>query len=53
MPVSYSSGHRSGGNSQERTRLMKALELRKKQMQAQQGRQSKMTEETTDVSEAN
>ena len=47
MPVSYSSGHRSNGNTQERTRLMKALELRKKQMKAQQDRQHKVVEEAT------
>ncbi|KAJ4359365.1 hypothetical protein N0V95_002195 [Ascochyta clinopodiicola] len=52
MPVSYSSGYRSNGNTQERTRLMKALELRKKQMKAQQDRQSKMAEQVTASSEA-
>lgn len=52
MPVSYSSGHRSNGNTQERTRLMKALELRKKQMKAQQDRQAKMVEETAESNEA-
>jgi hypothetical protein len=52
MPVSYSSQHRSGGNSQERTRLMKALEMRKKQMKAQQDRQSKMAEEVVADGEA-
>jgi hypothetical protein len=45
MPVSaYSSHHRSMGNTQEKTRLMKALELRKKQMKAQVERQEKMAE---------
>ncbi|KAF2997129.1 hypothetical protein E8E13_004684 [Curvularia kusanoi] len=44
MPVSTSSGYRSNGNSKERARLMKALELRKKQMKAQQDRQSKLAE---------
>lgn len=52
MPVSYSSGHRSNGNTQERARLMKALELRKKQMKAQQDRQSKVAEEATENGEA-
>jgi hypothetical protein len=52
MPVSYSSGHRSNGNSQEKMRLMKALELRKKQMKAQQERQSRMAEDATEISEA-
>ncbi|XPS92857.1 hypothetical protein M3J09_002234 [Ascochyta lentis] len=52
MPVSYSSGHRSNGNTQERTRLMKALELRKKQIKAQQDRQSNMAQEVTASSEA-
>ncbi|KAF1355838.1 hypothetical protein EJ07DRAFT_68269, partial [Lizonia empirigonia] len=42
MPVSYSSGHRSHSNPQDKTRLMKALELRKKQMKAQQDRQSRI-----------
>ncbi|KAH7371232.1 hypothetical protein BKA66DRAFT_498199 [Pyrenochaeta sp. MPI-SDFR-AT-0127] len=42
MPVtSYSSHHRSMGMTQEKTRLMKALELRKKQQQAQVERQAK------------
>ncbi|KAH7384343.1 hypothetical protein DE146DRAFT_223345 [Phaeosphaeria sp. MPI-PUGE-AT-0046c] len=43
MPVSsYSSHHRSTGMTQEKTRLMKALELRKKQMKIQVERQEKM-----------
>lgn len=46
MPVSaYSSHHRSMGNTQEKTRLMKALELRKKQMKAQVERQERMAEQ--------
>jgi hypothetical protein len=49
MPVSaYSSHHRSTGMTQEKTRLMKALELRKKQQQAQQLRK-KMAAEVTAV----
>ncbi|UPX14871.1 uncharacterized protein EKO05_0005342 [Ascochyta rabiei] len=52
MPVSYSSGHRSSGNTQERTRLMKALELRKKQIKAHQDQQSKMAEQVTASREA-
>lgn len=45
MPVStYSSHHRSTGMTQEKTRLMKALELRKKQQKAQLERQEKMEE---------
>ncbi|KAH6642183.1 hypothetical protein C7974DRAFT_384991 [Boeremia exigua] len=52
MPVGYSGGLKSNSNTHERTRLMKALELRKKQMKAQQDRQSKMTEETTESGEA-
>lgn len=52
MPVSYSSGHRSHSNPQDKTRLMKALELRKKQMKAQQDRQSRMSEEPPGSSDA-
>ena len=61
MPVSgYGSHYRSMGNTQEKTRLMKALELRKKQMKAQVERQEKFAEqaatkaetETNDVEEA-
>jgi hypothetical protein len=45
MPVSaYSSHHRSTGMTQEKTRLMKALELRKKQQQAQQQKKEKAAE---------
>lgn len=52
MPVSYSSVYRSNGNTQEKTRLMKALELRKKQMKAQQDRQSKLAEAAAESEEA-
>ncbi|KAJ4990120.1 gpi-anchored cell surface glycoprotein [Stagonosporopsis vannaccii] len=52
MPVSFSGGLRSHGNTQEKARLMKALELRKKQMKAQQDRQSKLAEETAEAAEA-
>lgn len=46
MPVtSYSSHHRSTGMTQERTRLMKALELRKKRQQAQKERQARQTDD--------
>jgi hypothetical protein len=47
MPVSaYSSHHRSTGMTQEKTRLMKALELRKKQQQALQQKKEKAAETT-------
>jgi hypothetical protein len=47
MPVSaYSSHHRSTGMTQEKTRLMKALELRKKQQQALQQKKEKAAEAT-------
>lgn len=52
MPVSYSSGLRSHGNTQEKARLMKALELRKKQIKAQQDRKSKMAEEAAQTEHA-
>jgi hypothetical protein len=46
MPVSaYKSHLRSGGSTQERTRLMKAVEMRKKQQQAQQLKKEKATKE--------
>ncbi len=46
MPVSvYSSRHRSTGMTQEKTRLMKALELRKKQQQAQADKLAKAAED--------
>lgn len=48
MPVSYSAGLRAHGNTQEKARLMKALELRKKQMKAQQDRQSRLAEEAAE-----
>lgn len=51
MPVSYSSGLRSHGNTQEKARLMKALELRKKQMKAQQDRQSRLAEAAEEAAE--
>lgn len=44
MPVSaYSSYHRSTGMTQEKTRLMKALELRKKQQKALEQQREKMS----------
>lgn len=53
MPVAgYSSQYRSMGNPQEKTRLMKALEMRKKQMKAQVERQEKMAEQATAKAEA-
>ncbi|KAH7083931.1 hypothetical protein FB567DRAFT_530264 [Paraphoma chrysanthemicola] len=53
MPVSaYSSHHRSTGMTQEKTRLMKALELRKKQMKAQVEKQEQKAEEDAAKSEA-
>ncbi|KAJ8105623.1 hypothetical protein OPT61_g10063 [Boeremia exigua] len=52
MPVSYSGGLRSTGNTHERARLMKALELRKKQMKAQQDRLSNMAEEDAESEKA-
>lgn len=46
MPVSaYSSHHRSTGMTQEKTRLMKALELRKKQQKAREDKQAKATQD--------
>jgi hypothetical protein len=47
MPVSAYGGQRSLGMNQEKTRLMKALELRKKQMNAQVLRQEQMAEQAT------
>jgi hypothetical protein len=48
MPVAtYKSHLRAAGTTQERTRLMKALELRKKQQQAQQAKKDKAAEEST------
>ena len=44
MPMSTTSGYRSNGNSKEKARLMKALEMRKKQLKAQQDRQSKLAD---------
>lgn len=53
MPVSsYSSHHRSTGMTQEKTRLMKALELRKKQMKVQVEKQEKMAEQAAAKAEA-
>ena len=53
MPVSgYSTLSRTMGSSQEKTRLMKALELRKKQMKAQVERHEKMAEQTVPEPEA-
>ncbi|KAF2848118.1 hypothetical protein T440DRAFT_177351 [Plenodomus tracheiphilus IPT5] len=44
MPVSaYSSHHRATGMTQEKTRLMKALELRKKQQKAQEAKKEKLS----------
>lgn len=48
MPVpSYRSHLRSAGTTQERTRLMKALEMRKKQQQARQDKEEKAAEDST------
>jgi hypothetical protein len=53
MPVSaYRSHHRSQGMTQEKTRLMKALELRKKQQKDQVQRQEKMAEQAVAESQA-
>ncbi|EAT82445.2 hypothetical protein SNOG_10110 [Parastagonospora nodorum SN15] len=53
MPVSsYSSHHRSTGMTQEKTRLMKALEMRKKQMKVQIERQEKLAEQAVANSQA-
>lgn len=53
MPVSgYSTLSRTMGNTQEKTRLMKALEMRKKQMKAQVERQEKMAEQAVAAPEA-
>lgn len=53
MPVSaYSSHHRSTGMTQEKTRLMKALELRKKQQKVQVARQEKLAEQAVATSQA-
>jgi hypothetical protein len=53
MPVSaYSSHHRSQGMTQEKTRLMKALELRKKQQKVQIERQEKIAEQAVATSQA-
>ncbi|KAF1846921.1 uncharacterized protein K460DRAFT_329736 [Cucurbitaria berberidis CBS 394.84] len=51
MPVSSSSHYRSMGMPQEKTRLMKALELRKKQQKAQIDRQVKKEEEAAVLAE--
>lgn len=45
MPVSSYSSHRSMGMTQDKTRLMKALELRKKQQKAQVERHAKKVED--------
>ena len=51
MPVSaYKSHLRATGTTQERTRLMKALELRKKQQQAQQAKKEKAAKEAAEGS---
>ncbi|KAF1921375.1 hypothetical protein BDU57DRAFT_535059 [Ampelomyces quisqualis] len=53
MPVSgYSSHHRSTGMTQEKTRLMKALELRKKHMKFQVERQEKIAKHAAALSQA-
>ncbi|KAF2027438.1 hypothetical protein EK21DRAFT_71938 [Setomelanomma holmii] len=52
MPVSAYSSHRSMGMTQEKTRLMKALALRKKQMKAQVERQEQRAEQAAAKSEA-
>jgi hypothetical protein len=51
MPVSAYGGHRSVGTTQEKTRLMKALELRKKQQKAQLERQAKIAEQEASASQ--
>ncbi|KAJ4362290.1 hypothetical protein N0V83_010383 [Neocucurbitaria cava] len=52
MPVSTYSSIRSMGMNQEKTRLMKALELRKKQQKAQTERHAKKVEEAAVSAEA-
>jgi hypothetical protein len=52
MPVSAYGSHRAGNMTQEKTRLMKALELRKKQQKVQIERQEKIAEQTTAASQA-
>jgi hypothetical protein len=52
MPVSTYGGHRSGGMTQEKTRLMKALELRKKQQKDQIERQRKIAAAAASQDEA-
>jgi hypothetical protein len=52
MPVSAYGGHRSVGTPQEKKRLMKALELRKKQQKAQLERQAKIAEQEAAASQA-
>jgi hypothetical protein len=52
MPVSAYSHARSMGGSQEKTRLMKALELRKKQQKIQLDKQEKMEEQAAAKLEA-
>ncbi|KAL6704283.1 hypothetical protein ACN47E_008347 [Coniothyrium glycines] len=54
MPVSaYSSHHRSTGMTQERTRLMKALELRKKQQKAREDKLAKGVEDAATTNTLN
>ncbi|KAH8725946.1 hypothetical protein GQ44DRAFT_749382 [Phaeosphaeriaceae sp. PMI808] len=45
MPVSGYSSHRSTGMTQEKTRLMKALEMRKKQLKAQTDKKVNMAQQ--------
>jgi hypothetical protein len=53
MPVSsYRSHHRATGMTQEKTRLMKALELRQKQMKVQKEKQEKVAEQAAATSQA-
>jgi hypothetical protein len=53
MPVSaYSSHHRSTGMTQEKTRLMKALELRKKQQKAREEKKEKAAEDNAKTLES-
>ncbi|CAO2655166.1 Nn.00g102300.m01.CDS01 [Neocucurbitaria sp. VM-36] len=52
MPVSTYSSHRSMGMTQEKTRLMKALELRKKQQKAQVERHAKKVDDAAVSAEA-
>lgn len=48
----YSSQHRSTGMTQEKTRLMKALEMRKKQQKAQEEKKAKLSADAAAASES-